>query len=185
MTCGLSFCMVRKAISYFFRFLITVLVTDTFYRLKKLSESSEHFRSLWSAGVKSKHSFYLANSGVTPILFFFLSSCFAIFSLKICRCKRQPFPQPFFTQLTYTWDLICQAGLCSFWLGLFALQLSWFTLSCPASSLLVPCTVCKNKRRAVLWSISLVLHVFFFHFSTFLLVCLAYPQLLIFLGMTL
>lgn len=156
MNCSWSFCTVRKVISYFFRFLITILVKDTFYRLKMLSESSWHFRCLWSAGAKSKHSFYPSNSGITAIPpFSFFNQLLCNFPIKDTQVQKTAIaPASFFTYQPCIWDLLCQADSRSFSLGLFALQLSWFTLSCPANSLLVPCTVFKNKRTALLWSIT-------------------------------
>lgn len=116
--------MFRKVICYFFRFLITVLLKDIFYRLKMLLEGSQHFRFLQSAGVKSKHGFYLANSGVTLILLFFLlSSFFAIFPLQIHGCNTEAFPQPLFYSLDLQLGSDLPHWLMFFFTCLFALQL--------------------------------------------------------------
>lgn len=124
MNCSWSFCTVRKVISYFFRFLIRILVKDTFYRLKMLSESSWHFRCLWSAGAKSKHSFYPSNSGITAIPpFSFFNQLLCNFPIKDTQVQKTAIaPASFFTHQPCIWDLLCQADSRSFSLGLFALQ---------------------------------------------------------------
>lgn len=101
-----------------------MLLKDIFYRLKMLLEGSQYFRFLQSAGVKSKHGFYLANSGVTLILLFFLlSSFFAIFPLQIHGCNTEAFPQPLFHSLDPHLGSDLPHGLMLFFTCLFALQL--------------------------------------------------------------
>lgn len=98
--------------------------------------------------------------------------------LKIWRCKREPFFQPVFRSPILHFGLDFPDQLMFFFTPFVSLQLSWFAVSCPANSLLVPCTLSKNKRSAHPWSITKVLRVFFIHFSAFPFVChQAHPHL--------
>lgn len=81
-----------------------------------LSESSQHFRSLWSAGVKSKYSFHLANSGVTAFLLFFFNQLLCNLPIKDMQVQKRTISPASFS-LTHPiciWDLICRADSCSF-----------------------------------------------------------------------
>lgn len=91
--------------------------------------------------------FYPAHSKVTLTLFFFFYPVSCNFLTKDMQVlNRTTTPSSLSsTQLAVRIQCATLINVSFHWFCLFALQFSWFIVSCCANSILVPCTVFKNK----------------------------------------